>query len=371
MEYCLKFSLLILLIIVSIVDCELLITPNNEYLYYSGRIDKSNNDCYVYSWSGVEILFTITGSTSVNAIFASDSQGEGNWVNIVMNQFLQIPINVTSGNVTDQYNLVSDQTLDPTQSYTINLIKRNEPMVGNLYFYGLVVDDTAILQYTMVPKYRKIEVLGDSITAAYGILGNPPCNFSPDTQDYYVSYGQMVANALNAQVQSEAWSGLGIVRNYGSPNITANNTFPDYYPYVNPISPENYGHQLYNFAEFQPDMILMNLGDNDYSSLPAVPQQLFESSFIQFINSIKSYYSKEPVIFMACGPMISQEMPGSPCCQYIQNVAAATNSIYIDLLDIQTEPTDFGCDGHPSISAHFKMAERVLPYIRKYMNWWF
>ena len=39
------------------------------------------------------------------------------------------------------------------------------------------------------------------------------------------------------------------------------------------------------------------------------------------------------------------------------------------LLDPSINPVDHGCDGHPSVAGHAKMANVIYPVIKKTLNW--
>ena len=44
-------------------------------------------------------------------------------------------------------------------------------------------------------------MIGDSISVGYGALGTAPCNFSTATESVFVTYGTLVATALEADLQ--------------------------------------------------------------------------------------------------------------------------------------------------------------------------
>ena len=157
----------------------------------------------------------------------------------------------------------------------------------------------------------------------------------------------------------ECWSGIGLVRNYGDPNTTSADPFPVYFNRTIAVSAE----PVYTFTDYQPDAVISNLGTNDYSTEPTPPQREFEDAYHNFIQQIRSAYGNIP-IFLACGPMI-----GSPCCDYVQNVVNfEENTYYIDLENI-LEEFDIGCNGHPNVSGHQKMAYLSIPIIQNVLGW--
>jgi len=212
-------------------------------------------------------------------------------------------------------------------------------------------------------QQRKIEFVGDSITCGFGDEGaNPDCPFTAATENNYRTYGSLTSLALNADLHLEAWSGKGVVRNYGDKNITSINPFPIYFPRT--LANDNLSN--WNFSSWIPDAVVINLGTNDYSTPPQPPQNVFEEGYKKFIASIQVAYAstQQLPIFLVCGPLI-----GNPCCSYVQNVATELGLYYIDLQNILTYPEDYGCAGHPNVIGHQKMYNITSPFIQKVLNW--
>ncbi|KAM9969404.1 hypothetical protein ACTFIR_001239 [Dictyostelium discoideum] len=340
-------------------DSSSIIYPSDENILYSGRFDttQSADNYYGFSWSGCQISLSITGTTTIKPIL--DSVGD-NWFDVIVNNAILTPFNVSSV-AHQEYDIIGSTNLDPTQTYSIVLSKRTEASFGEVRFYGFSVDSTGKTVPQQKPT-RKIEFIGDSITCGYGDLGTAPCNFEAITEDNYDTYASITARELECEMFLEAWSGRGVVRNYGSPTPTSTSgTVPDLYPYTIPTDPSI----EWDFDQYIPDAVVINLGTNDYSTQPVPSQEQFQNGYIEFIKTIKSNYAQaEPEIFLICGPMI-----GNPCCEYVANVSTLVGATFIDAQNILTEPTDFGCNGHPSINGHMKLGAVISPIIQKVMAW--
>ncbi|EGG21257.1 hypothetical protein DFA_01136 [Cavenderia fasciculata] len=337
------------------------ILPSNANLFYQGRVDQSNSSVYSFDWSGVAIGFAFKGTTNVRALFSTSLTTEDNMFNVFINYGLYSTLNISSTS-NEAYNLISGGTLDPQQTYILILTKRTEAAIGIINFYGLVVDQSAIL-FPINPfndnPNKRIEFIGDSITCGYGIDGTPPCSFTAETENNYQTYAGVVSRILGADLHVESWSGKGVVRNYDANGTTSVDPFPTYYGRTIANNPNS----TWTFQDWVPQAVVINLGTNDFSSQPYPPQTVFEQGYTNFIDSIRTKYNNGTVFFLACGPMISD-----PCCQYVQNVATATKSIYIDLQDI-LDSSDLGCNGHPNVNGHLKMAMNSLPIIQKNLGW--
>ncbi|KAF2077017.1 hypothetical protein CYY_001649 [Polysphondylium violaceum] len=333
----------------------IVIPPSNENINYVGRVDKSNSLQYAFAWSSVQISILISNTTSFAPVFGSYGQ---NYFNVFIDNTMFV-LNASSP-IPHPYFISENLNLDPTQTYNITLVKRTEAWVGISSFYGIIVDSGATLFSYPKTTSRSIEFIGDSITCGFGILGVPPCGpFDPSLEDISLTYGGLISKELEAQLYVEAWSGKGVLKNSGSTIIPSNQTLPELYPLTIPTESTDY----WNFEDFSPDAIVINLGTNDYNSQPIPSKHYFESSYIDFIKFIKSKYANNPSFFLVCGPMI-----GDPCCEYVQNVADAVGAVYIDMQNI-LEPNEYGCNSHPNVAGHAKMASIALPIIQKNLAW--
>eukprot|EP01119_Soliformovum_irregulare_P010139 TRINITY_DN2472_c0_g4_i1.p1 TRINITY_DN2472_c0_g4~~TRINITY_DN2472_c0_g4_i1.p1 ORF type:complete len:353 (-),score=58.12 TRINITY_DN2472_c0_g4_i1:151-1176(-) len=318
--------------------------PNHPLIAYEGRVDRSNEYAYKYDWSGVSVKAKFTNATSLRIII---DQGN-NHCNVILNgQIFE-----------DQF---AFDNLKPYNVYDLVIAKRTEAFVGIITFQGLTLNDGAQL-VAIAQSGRRIEFIGDSITCGYGDVGKYPCSFSPETEDNYVSYGPRIARSFGAELHLEAWSGKGLVRNYGDPNITSKMPMPVYLPWT---LATDFVSQ-WNFTSWIPDGIVINLGTNDFSTMPHPPQDIFQPAYVSLIASLRSRYGRSDLpIFAVCGPLI-----GDPCCQYVENVSKMESNVhFVNLQNILSFPQDYGCDGHPNYIGHEIMATKTIPYIESVLGW--
>ncbi|KAK5581865.1 hypothetical protein RB653_003445 [Dictyostelium firmibasis] len=340
----------------------MVVLPSDSNIHYVGRIDKiQSNDYYAFSWSGCQIIFNVTGTTQVQAILNSEKV---NWFDVFINGQLSSVFNVTESTPNQQQITIANN-LNSEVIYQIKISKRTEAEFGQVNFYGFQMDDSfKLFSYTPLTN-RKFEFIGDSIATGYGDMGKAPCAFTESTENVDVSFVTDITDQLFGEMSVIAWEGKGVVKNYGSSTPISNPndpTLPDLYPFILPLSDNS---SYWNPSEFIPDVLVINLGSNDYTDLPYPPNDYFQSKFIEFVKLIISNYNPIPKIFFICGVMVDEH----PCCTVTEAVSNVFNATYIDMPNIQNSSDDFGCYGHPTIIAHAHMASIAIPIIKQVMNW--
>ncbi|MEU4761660.1 SGNH/GDSL hydrolase family protein [Actinosynnema sp. NPDC023794] len=115
------------------------------------------------------------------------------------------------------------------------------------------------------PRDRQIEFIGDSLTVGYGnVSGTRDCN--PEqlkrNTNTDVSYSALTARQLDADYQINGFSGLGMVRNVAgiSPDVT-------YRTYYDRALLNVDGDVWQNPGTWRPQIVVVNLGANDFSDL--------------------------------------------------------------------------------------------------------
>lgn len=170
-----NFSKLFILYCIGLLLISLETNAQNS-IQYSGRVAPKDQNWVQFDWSAVRIDYDWQGS-SIAAIF----QDVGNMYDVFVDGELELILNTTTSQT--KYPLVTV----PSGSHNITLIKRTEANIGVATFGGFVVDGTPIPPMSRKPQAssRKIEMIGDSITCAYGDMGKVPCHFTPQTENAF------------------------------------------------------------------------------------------------------------------------------------------------------------------------------------------
>ncbi|MBW8333874.1 MAG: endoglucanase [Prolixibacteraceae bacterium] len=352
------FAIAYLLVCLSSFAQTQFIPASHESFRYVGRFDFSNPQEVRYDWSGVYIQFSFRGTEC--AIKMSDTGH--NYYNVFVDDQPSKTIDVKSDTT-----IVIARNIG-THIHKIRIYKRTEGNQGTGSFKGIMIPENGeMLHWKDVPS-RKIEFIGNSITCGYGTEGlSKSERFKPSTENNYLSYAPIMARAFKADYHIIAHSGMGVVRNYGYKEKVSPNAMPDRF---NRVFDEK-ELPLWNFRLWKPDVVVINLGTNDFSTQPFPDKAVFKAGYEKLIDEVKKQYGEVPV-FCIVGPMTDE-----PCYSYVKELVEDFRSVYqrknVYFVGIPTylmDPEkDFGSDSHPNYSGQRKMAAHVLPVISSILEW--
>jgi hypothetical protein len=220
-----------------------------------------------------------------------------------------------------------------------------------------------------------IEVVGDSISGGYGNLGsephpnwtaNPACGWTAANSSWYLTYASVAGHALDAEVSTVARSGWGMYRDADGD--------------TNGVLSALYDHAIGTAAQpsfgFEPkaDAVVINLGTNDWSK--GDPGKPYEDAYVEFVEHVRSKYP-DAYLFLTIGSMLGQPQLGQVDTR-LQAVVAARAAAGDDKLvtfDLGTQPlgndgeTPTGCDWHPNVVDHARMAEVLKAQLKSKLGW--
>jgi lysophospholipase L1-like esterase len=260
---------------------------------------------------------------------------------------------------TERYLLAQGLAQD---EHRLEVYRRTEALFGVTGFLGLDVTDGQILDNQQIPQ-RRLEVVGDSISCGYGNEGkSADCHFAADTENHYLSYGAVLARTLQAELSAVAWSGRGIVKNYaGEPGDKMGQLYQRVLPEI-PTS-------RYSASDSY-DAVIVNLGTNDFSTEPDPDESTFASAYVTLLEQIRLNH---PKAFILCtvGPMLGgQDLARAEASisNAIQQRRASGDQRVI-AHRMKTKNENPGCDWHPSIATHQRMAEELAVPLKEALGW--
>lgn len=259
------------------------------------------------------------------------------------------------------------QGLEPGE-HRLQIVYAVEGLLFKPEFYGLVLDAGCKLGEPPVLPSRRLEFIGNSITCGYGIEDTVGMKrFSYSTQNNWFTYEAISARELGAQLQVVARSGIGIYRNCNGKRQGDSNTMTALFPYT------LFGTSgaKWDFSRYQPDVVCVNLGTNDTTS-PGYDTNLLTDAYKRFLRTLRSKYPNAKIVLLT-GTMLSGKRLQDVKRAQDNAVAEAKQRGDREVYRFDFTPEDgtlgYGTHKHPSLRRHARMAEELVPFIRKITGW--
>jgi len=325
-----------------------------------------NGTYYGFNWESTQFYMNVAGATYVTMTMGSVAGAVGRFITYI-DLWEQTAVWVT--NETSNYLIA--RGIDPSSTVQIRLINVLEPAftvksgADHFFVFGGFETD-GIIQTPGPFRERKIELVGDSISAGFGsrgfaVNGKTGCPVTPYTSGNPYAYNWQIAEHFKADLVPIAWSGKGMYENC----CDKGPTMPFYY--LQSVAGNNYARD-WDFSRYVPDMMIINLGTNDFGHYggPAWAKE-FELTFSSFIKNVTLKYSRPRLpFFIAQGPMDC----GVKLNTSLQNIVTSTtragfNTMYLNLCG----PPNDGCGGHPGVVGNAMMTKQAIPVIASVMGW--
>ncbi|HYH96606.1 SGNH/GDSL hydrolase family protein [Hyalangium sp.] len=330
------------------------VEADHPLIRYTGRFDFSDAKAPAFDWPGTTIEAAFEGTTC--AVLLEDGNND---YNVSVDGQPSTVLRTTGEKV---YLLAQGLA---EGRHTVRLTRRTEPGWGEAVFRGFLLDpEHGLVELPPRPE-RRLLFIGDSFTAGYGNEGQLGCRFTRETQNIERTYAAMVSQRLGAEYEVIAKSGRGVVRNYGEPAPTSPKPMPGYFAQAK-AEKEQPG---WDFLRWVPHAVIINLGTNDFSTQPHPPQEVFTKGYEALIADVRRAYPEVP-IFSVAGPRMKD-----PASSYLRAIVERQRArdggrTHLALIDDTLEtPVDFGCDSHPSVTGHQKMAAQLEPVVSSVLEW--
>ncbi len=351
------------------------IIPTWENVKPLGRTHQMPDSLWLaFSASGAEFTFhgthaevTIIGDGSATNPGAKDSQA-------------RIAIEVDGVRVIDDMVDAASETYtvyeaDTAKDVTIRIVKLSESANSTCGIGAIRVDADSIRPTEASP--RRIEFIGDSITCGYGVDDeNRDHHFSTITEDATKTYAYQTAQALGADYSMVSFSGYGVISGYtGTPGQKSANQLVSLHYDKLGYSWNGYQGQLpasiqWDFAAFEPDVVVINLGTNDDSYVKGDPTRTaeFREGYIAFLKDIRA---KNPNAKMVCTLGIMGDALYKAIEQAASEYTAATGDENIACMRfaVQQYNDGYAADWHPTYKTHSKAALKLTAELKKLMGW--
>ena len=220
----------------------------------------------------------------------------------------------------------------------------------------------------------KVEFIGDSITCGYGVEGkNELEDFTTATENAGKSYAGLVTEWMGLESMLTCFSGYGIVSGYTDDPERRNTDelAPPYYEragrneFVLPCGkrPEEIP---WDFAAWQPEKILINLGTNDLSwcSDREPRKEMFRKQYKDFLKTVRK---NNPGAMILCvlgvmGTGLNETMVRAVNEYRMENGDPRIHSMTLQEQDATRY--GYGSNYHPNEKSQQRLAEKIEAFIQ-------
>ena len=329
------------------------ITPNSEYISYSGRFDTSNSSEYICSFSTSSIqICTNSQYIDVHISDYAIDTNQPNYIEIIVDDSVYSTIQLSSS--TNTYRIFESDTC---MFRTISLVKRTEGQIGNIGFSGFTLDANSSMQKLKSSSFR-ILFIGNSITCGYGNEAlNAEAPFESATENAYMSYAAIAAQILNADYHTISYSGKGIYRNWGDTTFLQD-CMPEVFERTLALRPS----KMWNHSLFIPTVIVINLGTNDFSPPLGAEKEKFVKYYSIFIEHLSTLYPNAQIICVVSQMLDGENRENQRTWLQLIQTMHTDKTIHVCELS-QQGSVGFGADWHPNIAQNKINAQELVDFI--------
>jgi len=312
-----------------------------------GRFDLRDSGRAAFSWPGSAVEFRFYGSSATMGLASP----------VAMRFLVEVDgasseLWVSPGEA--DYPLASGLV---TGEHKVRLTRLAESFSGVTALLSDPLTDGQLLPPPAAPAHRLL-VLGDSITAGYGVEGEQAsCGYSQATSSPLLAYAGLAARELKADVHTIAWSGIGVWRSYGEQTATS------------PTIIERRGLTLgddfnsgWDVSRYRPDAIVVAIGTNDFWQGSATG---YRAAMAQLVAQLQTDYPERP-LYLMLSPMLSGE---ARAAQRADLQAIASDDVKVMDLGQITADDGYGCDYHPNQVTQKRMAEALVQKLKNDLGW--
>jgi hypothetical protein len=337
----------------------IVIKSHDPHIRYVGRVVMLDEAAEL-SWPGSSLTFNFKG-TGVKATL-KDEYGENYFNVIVDNKVIAI---IHPDSFQKEYTLVSGL---PDGNHSLELFKRTEWAMGKTWFFEFALDKNSIVLPSPLPKKKKMEFFGNSISCGYAVEDSSGKDRGTSPyENGYISYPAITARHFDAEFHNISRSGIGILISWDALIM------PELYDRFDAIDSES----KWDFSKYTPGIVVINLFQNDSWLFKLPDHEQFKARFgnkapgdgqiikayRDFVKTIRGKYPKAKII-CALGNMDATKN-GAPWPGYIEKAVAQLNdkNIYTHIFPYKNTP------GHPSKKEQQAIADDLIAFIDQHIKW--
>lgn len=349
-----------------------------------GRTDESQSFVPLF-WNGSSVEVNVTG-TELWIDIEVDFDLYEPWIGCAVNGAVVSRQMLTAGRY--QLCLFRGMTAENIKnvSFFRELQAMSEDKSSHLLIHGFSSDGSFA---PVEEKKYKLEFIGDSITSGEGTYG---AKEDLDWISMYMSssrnYAVMTSNALNADYRLISQGGWGVLSGWDN---NPNHNIPSCYEKICGLLKGEANEKLgalkpYDFASWQPDAVLINLGTNDASAFvqpewkdPVTGEvfkqhtnedgtydkadlERFQKALIDFLTVVRKNNPAAPIVWLY--GMLGCELT-LPITDAINQYRKQTGDNKVSFLQLPAATDEtVGSRQHPGYKSHKRSAKVLTEYLK-------
>lgn len=223
---------------------------------------------------------------------------------------------------------------------------------------------------------HSIEFIGDSITCGYGVDDPLGKSFSIYNENAAKTYAYKAAQNFGADYSFVSVSGAGVISGYsGNGKINDALLVPNFYDKFcftwSWFDGEQTANYDWDFSQYQPELIVVNLGTNDNSYTKGDPDKCaeFEKGYVNFLKEIRA---KNPNSEILCtlGIMGQELYPSITDAVDTYKTETGDSKVSVFEFSVQdSENNGYAVDYHPSAVSQKTAAYELTNAIEGIYGW--
>lgn len=347
---------------------------NNENVKLVGRTHLIDDTLWL-AFSGTGAEFEYEGK-KLDITFVGDASYGGGADNQA-----RVAVYVDGARVVDEMINEAEKTVtafenSEAKKVKVQIVKLSETAMSTVGVKAITIGEGETITPVAEKEY-KIEFIGDSITCGYGVDDEvKEHHFSTTTEDVTKAYAYKTAQKLNADYSMVSISGYGIISGYtGNGTKVSEQTLPQYYTklgfsynqFADSVAPASVE---WNFENYKPDVIVINLGtnDNSYVGSKADRKQEYYDGYMAFLKEVRAK-NPDAEIFCVLGLMGSQLYPQIEEMVFNYTTETGDKDVHAFKLPTQDAANGYAADWHPVEANHEIAAQAMADEIAKVMGW--
>lgn len=324
-------------------------SADNEAIHYVGRFDfKLKKSPKVWA-SGAYCSFTFKGK-DCEVIILDEQKNliNRNYISVIVDGKKMKRIQLKN----PKNRIIVAKNLKNT-THSVLICKDTEAAIGYIQFAGIKCKK---LIKKRIRKHLILEFIGDSITCGNGCdTSKKNCGEGTwyDQHNAYSSYGPQLARRCKAEWLLSSVSGIGLTRSC----CGTTHTLPDIYDKID-LQP---GGENYHFKRQKAKIIFVTLGQNDGLQKAST----YILSYVLFLKKLRKIYPKSTIVCCS-SPMANTKLKKYHAKVIPLLVKILKNKHFKNIFAFNYRGTyRNGCNFHPSLKDHRKMANELYLFLRK------